>query len=92
MICIRSNNLTVPYIFCEVAQYEMISMILVNIMVELKLNMITVFQDQLAQAVTRCKGPFLLKKKIIKPYLITKKLEFINKLSFQDGDGDCAFY
>lgn len=92
MICIRDNAMTVPYVFSDNAYFESIARILIDIMIDLKISMITAFHEQLAEAIRKFNMPFLFKKTISKPYLISKKLDFINDLNFQDGDGDCAFY
>ena len=92
LICIRDNTMTVPYVFAENEYYESIARILIDIMIELKISMITTFHEQLTAALIKFRLPFLFKKTILKPYLIAKKLDFIGKLNFQDGDGDCAFY
>jgi len=90
LICIRNRTMSVPYVFSE--NYDTIAGILVNYMVGLKCDMITVFHTELARAMKKISFPFLFKKEILKYYLISKSLEFIDGLKFQDGDGDCAFY
>jgi hypothetical protein len=88
--CVRDNNITVPYLFSN--DFDTIAAILIKEMVELKCNMVTIFQEQLAASMRRNKWPFLFTKKIKRPYLISKKISFADHLKFQDGDGDCAFY
>ncbi len=92
LILIRNKNLSVPFIFSDEKGYEVISKIIVNIMLDLKLNMITTFNDKLIENFHKIKTPFIFSKQIKKPYFISKDLNFISNLNFQDGDGDCAFY
>jgi hypothetical protein len=91
LICIRNGHMTIPYLFAD-GHYKEIAAVLIREMVDRRLNMITTFHKELAQAFGTIRFPFLLKKKILKPYLISKRLGFIQSLHFQDGDGDCAFY
>jgi len=53
--------------------------------------MVTIFDDDLIRALQKHRTHFIFTKHIKKPYIFTKKIE-VNKLSFQDGDGDCVFY
>lgn len=92
MISIRDNNLNIPYIFSDHFHIDMISKFLINTMVNMRLNMLTTFNEELASSIKKIKSPFYFKKDIRKPYFISKKFEFITELNFQDGDGDCAFY
>lgn len=91
MVTIRNNNMTVPYVFSDTG-YDSISEILINIMIEQHIDMITLFHSELARNLSSYKIPFLHKKTILKPYLISRKLDFIDELRFNDGDGDCVFY
>jgi hypothetical protein len=91
MITIRNNNMTVPYVF-SVNGYDHISDILINVMIDQRVSMITVFHDELRTTLKSYSIPFLYKKSIPKPYMVSKKLDFLNELRFNDGDGDCAFY
>lgn len=90
MVLIRDNHMTVPYIFSD--KYENIAGILIDLMVELKCSMLTIFHPGLVQAVKKVNGPFLFKKGIKRHYLIAKKISTSGNQKFQDGDGDCAFY
>ncbi len=92
VLMIRNKNLTTPYLFCSESGWEPLSEIIVNTLKEQKLNMFTTFHDKLARTLKSIRTPFLFTKIIKKPYLISKKFEYITELNFQDGDGDCAFY
>lgn len=92
MICVRNNQLTVPYLFSDSVYYGLIGRILLDTMLNLKLNMVTTFNDQLATALKKIKCSFIFSKKLIRPYFISKVCGFATLLDFQDGDGDCVFY
>ncbi|HLO60027.1 MAG TPA: hypothetical protein VK179_14865 [Bacteroidales bacterium] len=91
LICIRNQHLTVPYVF-SISGYNELADILFNLMVKEKLGRITVFHPDLVKAFTERRFSFLLKKKIQKPYIFSKRLKDVAELKFNDGDGDCAFY
>jgi GNAT superfamily N-acetyltransferase len=91
LLNIRNKNLTVPYIFVKKEDVSIVSRYIINTMLELNLNMVTIFNDDLAESLKEIKT-FYFTKTIQKPYFISKKLEYIKELYFQDGDGDCAFY
>ncbi|MBN1143350.1 MAG: hypothetical protein JXA72_02965 [Bacteroidales bacterium] len=92
MLCIRNNSLTVPYVFAEDNCYDSIARALVNDMIKYKLSMVTAFDNNLAGSLQKMRIPFIFRKQIKKPFLISKNFGFITELKFQDGDGDCAFY
>ncbi|MGD9978227.1 MAG: hypothetical protein AB7S54_09880 [Bacteroidales bacterium] len=92
LITVRNRRMAVPYIFCDEKNMAPVLKFIVNTMVKLKLNMVTVYNETLADSFRKSKTPFITSKKIRKPYLISKAFNFIDSLNFQDGDGDCAFY
>jgi len=92
IINIRNNNLTVPYIFCNKDNYNLVAKFIVYTMINLKLNMFTTFHEDFSVYFNQINVPFLFKKSIKKPYFISKMFEDVKNLNFQDGDGDCAFY
>lgn len=91
-ITIRDNHLAVPYIFADKDSIDEISKFLFNKMSEYKLNTLTIFNDELIASFKKLKLGFLFSKTIKKPYFISKKIDLLENLNFQDGDGDCAFY
>lgn len=91
-LSIRDNQLSVPYVFFREEQIDIAARFLINKMIELKLNMVSIYHNALVRAIKKRKSPFIFSKSIKKPYFITKKFDFIDHLHFQDGDGDCAFY
>jgi hypothetical protein len=92
MISVRNNHLTVPYVFAGETGFDTLAQILTEYMVEMKLNMVTMYDPRLVKAIRKRRWIFLYQKEILKPYFISKQLNFINNLNFQDGDGDCVFY
>lgn len=91
-ITIRDNNLTVPYLFSDKKNTDIIAKFLIKKMVDLKLNMITTFNEMLSDALKKQRKYFIYSKTIKKPYFISKQVEDFDNLNFQDGDGDCVFY
>jgi hypothetical protein len=89
---VRNRNLSIPYAFYSDSGLEPLAKVTVNLLTELKLNMFTTFNERLTETIKNIRTPFFFSKTIKKPYLISKKFEFIKELTFQDGDGDCAFY
>ncbi|MFW5852121.1 MAG: hypothetical protein ACOCWB_07855, partial [Bacteroidota bacterium] len=85
------NSITIPYVYSDKTALDKVAKFLIYKMIELKINMITTFDDDLADALKKNRKYFLFTKQIKKPYLISKKVD-IQSLSFQDGDGDCVFY
>lgn len=92
MVCVRDGEIRVPYIFAQKEIRSSIAKFIINLMMEMKLNMVTVFEENLANSLKNLAVPFYFKKEINKPYLISKKFQFVEELNFQDGDGDGAFY
>jgi len=91
LLNIRGKNITIPYVFASKENTPIISKYIINNMLQLNLNMITVFNEDLAESLKNLKT-FYFTKAIQRHYFISKKLEYIKELNFQDGDGDCAFY
>ena len=92
IINVRNRNLTMPYLFCDKENLGIVAKFIIYTMVSLKLNMVTLFHEDIASYFFQIKTPFIFRKKIKKSFFISKKFEAIDKLNFQDGDGDCAFY
>ena len=92
MLCVRNNNLTVPYLFAEADTLGKIAGMLVNNMLKYKLSILTTFNPALTGHIAQLRRPFLLIRRIRKPYLISRHIPIASQLNFQDGDGDCVFY
>ena len=92
MINVRNNNLTVPYLFCDKDNFNAVAKFIIYTMINLKLNMVTLFHEDFSTYFHQIKTPFLFKKNIKKTYFISKEQSAVNNLNFQDGDGDCVFY
>jgi hypothetical protein len=92
ILCVRNNNLTIPYIFSNTTTFDNISKIIIDTMLRLKISVVTTFNEGLINSLKKIHTPFYLKKSVKKPYLLPKTMNYLNELNFQDGDGDCAFY
>ncbi len=90
LLSIRNNHLTVPYAFFNEGMESVLIRFLFNTMLDYQLNILTVFHPALSEKVKKSSSPFLIKKKILRPYFIPKTLD-LPDLAFQDGDGDCVF-
>ena len=91
ILSIRDNSLTIPYFYGEDKYITEIVKFLYNVMRQSGICMLTVFNEKLATPLFNSHIPFLFKKKIKRPYLISKQFPQIKDLWFQDGDGDCVF-
>ena len=60
IIKIRNNELSVPYVFCESKNMDTIVSFIINTMMQLKLNMTTIFNEELATSLNKVKGRFIL--------------------------------
>ncbi len=92
VLLVRNKNLTTPYLFCTDPGWMPLAKMIVNTIKEQKLDMLTTFHGTLVKTLKSIRTPFIFSKTIKKPYLISKKFEYLSALNFQDGDGDCAFY
>lgn len=92
-ITIRNNHIKVPYLYCD--NVADVMPLLHKLMLDYKLNMLTVFHKDVIAYLQRKSNPFLYLRPVKRHYMISKKLDanFNNKsiLNIQDGDGDCAF-
>ena len=90
MLSFRNNHLTVPYVFYKPGMASTLVRFLFNTMLDYQLNMLTIFHPEISEELRKTHSPFILKKKILKPYFLPKTLDLPDP-AFQDGDGDCAF-
>jgi hypothetical protein len=92
---IRDNHLKIPYAYFEPEYLNDVVQHIYSIMLEYKLNMLTVFHSSLVDSFKSNSTPFLYKRAIKRQYIITKALDIHftgnEKLLIQDGDADCAF-
>lgn len=92
-ITIRNNHLKVPYLYCD--NVADVMPLLYKLMLDYKLNMLTVFHADVVQYLQANNNTFLYLRPVKRHYMISKKLDanFGDKsiLHIQDGDADCAF-
>ena len=93
MLNIIDNKLTIPYCYCQPGCGQFIISYIFSIALEKRINMLTVYNSSLVKDIKN--GPYLFKKKIINPYLVSKefleRLDTFPEVTPQDGEGDCAF-
>ncbi|MCL1942769.1 MAG: GNAT family N-acetyltransferase [Candidatus Azobacteroides sp.] len=90
LLKIRDNAMWVSYVYADDNAMSDISSYLLNKARTEKLNMITVFDDNLKDSFVRHKKRYLFSKTIRRPYIITKGMN-TSDLYFQEGDGDAVF-
>ncbi len=90
ILSVRNNHLTIPYFFGTGEIHDEVVRYIVRTMLELKLNMVTVFHPALSREIRNAGTPFLQKRAIRRPYLASTEIN-ISGLNFQDGDGDSVF-
>jgi GNAT superfamily N-acetyltransferase len=92
---IRDNHLKVPYAYFEAEYLGDVVQQVYHIMLEYKLNMLTIFHPEVVSYFKSNSTPFIYKRTIQRRYIITKALDkyFSDKakLIIQDGDADAAF-
>jgi len=92
---IRDNHLKVAYLYCESENINDVVQFIYKIMLDHKLNMLTVFHPDLVNFFKSNPTPFIYKRPIKRHYIISKVLDAHfsdrERLIIQDGDADCAF-
>lgn len=92
---IRDNHLKIPYLYCESENINDVVQFIYKIMLDHKLNMLTVFHPDLVSFFKSNSTPFIYKRPIKRHYIISKILDAHfsdrKRLIIQDGDADCAF-
>lgn len=95
ILSIRGKNMKVPYVYCLEGAEEMVLKVIYKHMVDLKLDMLTVFQPLLLSAIKKGKMPFFKLRTFNRHYIIGKVLEkplmATPDFVIQDGDADAAF-
>lgn len=95
ILSIRNKNMKIPYLYCEKGAEEKVLKVVYKHLIELGLDMLTVFHLSLIEAIPKYPSPFFLKRNFQRHYIIGKVLE--NQLLatpdfvIQDGDADAAF-
>ena len=88
---VRNGHLRTLY-FCETENFEKeIAVFLTNYCVENKIEMATVYNSRIADALFQQKFPFLRRKKFGQNIYSSFAIQKDDNLNFQDGDGDVFF-
>lgn len=90
LLKIRDKSLTVSYLYADRRVIKDIAAYIFEKANEENLEMITTFDDRLANEIKRNRIRYLFSRKIARPYILTKKTE-IQPAHFQEGDGDNVF-
>ncbi|MFN6943611.1 MAG: hypothetical protein ACK4ND_01585 [Cytophagaceae bacterium] len=91
LLSVRNGSLTIPYFYGDAEYASSVAAFLYTYMCEQGLTMITTYNAILVDGLKNSDLPFILKKEIRRPYLISMHFPGIQELNFQDGDGDCVF-
>jgi GNAT superfamily N-acetyltransferase len=95
IVSIRGKNMKVPYAYFEAKYTDEVIAVLYQHLLELKLDMITVFHERLVAHIEDKPSPFFKKRAFQRHYIIGKVLgDALNKtpgFTIQDGDADAAF-
>lgn len=95
ILAVRDKNLKIPYSYIAPEAEAIVTNTVEQIMMEQQLDMVTVFHPNLVNYWHKNKGPFFMKRKMQRHYMISKLLgELLNiqeKYLLQDGDADAAF-
>jgi len=95
MLSIRGKNLKIPYAYYKKGAEKQLMQVVYKHMLELKLDMLTVFHSPLVDCINNGSSPFFLKRNFQRHYIIGKvlqtQLEATPNFVIQDGDADAAF-
>lgn len=95
MLSIRGQNMKVPYAYYKKGAEEAVLQVIYKHLIELHLNMLTIFHLPLVEHIQQNKSPFFLKRAFQRHYIIGKVLEkelnAMGDFVIQDGDADAAF-
>ena len=95
LLTIRDGHLKVPYGYFEREIRMDVIQYIYSIMMDQRLNMLTVFHKDIVAYISSHSTPFIYKRHIKRNYIISKALDahFSDReeLDIQDGDADCAF-
>lgn len=94
ILAFRDRNLKIPYAYFAESDLDLVLTVIDKHMIQMKLDMLTVYHPVLAQAIQKRKAPFYLVRPFRRHYLISTLFEQAlsdHPRRMQDGDGDCAF-
>ncbi len=95
MLSIRDKQLKIPYIYYKKGAEEAVLQVVYKHLLELKLDMLTIFHQPLVEHLKNNTSPFFMKRNFQRHYIIGKvlreQLAATNGFIIQDGDADEAF-
>jgi hypothetical protein len=95
ILSIRGRDMKIPYAYYKKGAEEAVMKVVYKHMLDLKLNMLTIFHSALVEQVKTKPSPFFLKRDFQRHYIIGKvlreQLEATPDFTIQDGDADAAF-
>lgn len=95
ILAVRGDNLKVPYAYFDALYTEAILQVIYRHMLDMNLDMLTVFHPKLVEHLKKKKSPFFLKRGFQRHYIVSKVFEqqvWANQpFDIQDGDADAAF-
>ncbi|MEM7373067.1 MAG: GNAT family N-acetyltransferase [Bacteroidota bacterium] len=94
IFAIRDTHLKLPYAYFSEADSELVLKVILHHMLQMRLDMLTVYHPVLTQAIRQYSTPFYLTRPFSRHYLISTRFEAglrTHARTLQDGDGDCAF-
>lgn len=95
MLAVRGDNLKVPYAYFDELYTAAIMQVIYQHMIDMDLDMLTVFHPNLVEHLKTNKSPFFLKRDFQRHYIVSKVFEqqvwASQPFDIQDGDADAAF-
>lgn len=95
ILSIRNKNMKIPYFYCEKGKEAEVLKVIYKHLIDLNLDMLTVFHPALVDCIQQQSSPFFLKRPFQRHYIIGKVLEkellAMGDFVIQDGDADAAF-
>ena len=92
MLSVRDKSMKIPYMYFEQKFIKVVSDVILETMVKMKINDITIFHPELTAYWEKASTPFIQRRKMKRHYIHSHIYkESPENLIIQDGDGDCAF-
>ncbi|MCP4441605.1 MAG: GNAT family N-acetyltransferase [Aureispira sp.] len=95
ILTVRGDNLKVPYAYFNALHSDTVMQVIYQHMIDMDLDMVTVFHPKLVEHLKANKSPFFLKRDFQRHYIISKvfeeQLAATPTFDIQDGDADAAF-
>lgn len=95
ILSIRDGKLKVPYWFVDNNYHTQGALLVLQYLLQYRMNSVTLFHPQACAALNSIQAPFILKRTLYRNYIISKKFEQAvtdaDLIRMQDGDADNAF-